>query len=76
MRGGGTTSVSAEELDELFAFLAANVDVRGSRTSVAQVLIVCRLILKRRLVYSLTCYNTLDFKESKLESKKTVSSKT
>ncbi len=38
IRGGGTTSVSAEELDELFAFLAANVGVWGGQTSVTATL--------------------------------------
>lgn len=38
IRGGGTDSVSAEELDDLFAFLAANVGVRGGRTRVTATL--------------------------------------
>ena len=34
MRGGGTTTISAEEVDERLAFLAANISVGGSRTNV------------------------------------------
>ena len=34
VRGGGTTTISAEALDERFAFLAANTSVRGGFTTV------------------------------------------
>ena len=34
VRAGGSTSVSAEEMDEQLAFLAANISVRGNRTNV------------------------------------------
>ena len=38
LRGGGTVSMTAEDLDERFAYLAANVSVRGNGTTVTATL--------------------------------------
>lgn len=70
LRGGGTTSVSAEEMDEQLAFLAANVGVRGGATRVTASLDCLSLNFEEAFGLFLDMLQHPRFQESRLRLEK------
>jgi predicted Zn-dependent peptidase len=70
LRSGGTTSVSAEELDERFAFLAANASVGGSGTTVTATLNSLSSNFEESFDLFLDMLQNPKFQESRVELKK------
>jgi zinc protease len=67
MRSGGTADISAEDLDEEFAFLAANVGVNGGRTTVTASLNCLSHNFDRSFELFLDMIKDPGFQESKLQ---------
>ncbi|MBC8201743.1 MAG: insulinase family protein [Planctomycetes bacterium] len=70
LRSGGTESMSAEELDEQFAFLAANASVRGSGTTVTANLNSLSSNFKESFVLFLEMLQQPRFQESRIALEK------
>ena len=66
LRSGGTTSVSAEDVDERLAFLAANVGVRGGATRVTAGLDCLSLNFEEAFGLFLDMLQNPGFQESRL----------
>jgi predicted Zn-dependent peptidase len=70
IRGGGTTSVTAEDLDEQFAFLAASVGVGGGGTSVTASLDCLALNFRDSFALFVDMLKNPGFQESRLTLQK------
>ncbi len=70
IRDGGTDSLSAEKLDEKFAFLAANCGVRGGRTAVTATLNCLSSNFEESFALFLDMLQHPAFQESRIKLKK------